>query len=51
MGNDDDSGCSTEEYAWVPPGVSGELVSIPKISADSLLTFIACKRILALIII
>lgn len=28
MGNDDDSGCSTEEYAWVPPGVSGELVSI-----------------------
>lgn len=27
MGNDDDSGCSTEEYAWVPPGVSGELVA------------------------
>ncbi|XP_066935130.1 LOW QUALITY PROTEIN: prickle planar cell polarity protein 3-like [Clytia hemisphaerica] len=27
MGNDGDSGCSTEEYAWVPPGVSGELVN------------------------
>jgi len=26
MGNDGDSGCSTEEYAWVPPGVNGELV-------------------------
>ena len=26
MGNDDDSGCSTEEYAWVPPGLSSEQV-------------------------
>jgi len=27
MGNDDDSGCATEEYAWVPPGLTSEQVN------------------------
>ncbi|XP_057313204.1 prickle planar cell polarity protein 3-like isoform X2 [Hydractinia symbiolongicarpus] len=35
MGNDDDSGCCTEEYAWVPPGltpaqVNGYMGSLPE---------------------
>ena len=25
-GNDDDSGCATEEYAWIPPGVTPDQV-------------------------
>ncbi|XP_065058408.1 prickle planar cell polarity protein 3-like isoform X2 [Rhopilema esculentum] len=28
QGNDDDSGCTTEEYAWTPPGLSPELVRL-----------------------
>lgn len=27
-GNDDDSGCATEEYAWTPPGLSPEMVRL-----------------------
>ncbi len=27
-GNDDDSGCATEEYAWTPPGLNPEQVSL-----------------------
>lgn len=35
MGNDDDSGCATDEYAWVPPGLTKEqinayMVSLPE---------------------
>ncbi len=26
-GNDDDSGCATEEYAWTPTGLTPEQVS------------------------
>ncbi len=25
--SDDDSGCASEEYAWVPPGIKPEQVS------------------------
>lgn len=27
--SDDDSGCASEEYAWVPPGLKPEQVSAP----------------------
>ena len=27
-GNDDDSGCATEEYAWTPPGLTLEMVRL-----------------------
>ena len=27
-GNDDDSGCATEEYSWSPPGLTPEQVNI-----------------------
>ena len=27
-GNDDDSGCTTDEFTWVPPGLSPDIVSV-----------------------
>lgn len=33
--SDDDSGCASEEYAWVPPGIKPEQVRTP-LSGESI---------------
>jgi len=37
--SDDDSGCALEEYAWCPPGLKAEQVSVYKSSICMLYMF------------